>query len=69
MTVTAQRMPTTISGPVRICIVERLGSMTRDVIAVQPCDARRLARELWALADEADIQSTGGVPPTEGAMP
>ena len=63
--VTARRMPTQLGGPVRICVIEMLGgSIQRDLVAMSAANARLVAAELLALADEADIETTGGVPPT-----
>lgn len=64
--VTVRRLAT--PDRVRICIVEELDGMRRDQLPpLLPADARRVARELWEAADQADIEATGGVPPTVGA--
>lgn len=65
MTVHARRLSFRLNAPPRICVVDELdGSIRRDLVALSPADARRVAAELLALADEAEIEATGGVPPT-----
>ena len=65
-TITAARLNASFSRPARICVLEGLQGMVRDLLAVSPAEARSLGKRLIELADEADIETTGGVPPTEG---
>lgn len=69
MTYAVRRMPAQMNGgPPRIRIVRLLenGAIRHDLVALTAAEARSVALELLAEADLADIETTGGVPPTEG---
>lgn len=61
----AYRVRTTAGS--QIVLIEELpGAPRKQFAPLTVAEARALAQRLTALADQHDIECTGGVPPTEG---